>query len=487
MAATGRTLSPGGALLRSSRLFSLPAAIPAPPGDFKSASAYQVETATQPFPTLQTVTTPEKFRQRGDWGFKRNFPLRATATSSTPYLRVKQVDSIEHVTDFSSAADHSLTLEKWQELNMAISLPHAKHERTDARSGREHEELKSVFEDKYDFTAIDEEKIRQAGHRRWKYKGPWLANLSEGEFQAFLKKQVRGRRAEFREFLRVQMAADQNAEARQRAMDQGKNEEFTGVRPEDISDKDILEFLRKSRNHRLDLFNYVSKFLDLAPCEPEEEKLTLDYLGDLAPGETRTFDAQNPYAKSGPPITHPSAGLSYLRSNSYLENHPVYGPQQKHRPAQGRILTVKTDKDAVVGVAGFVSPSPVARSDFSQTEQHDHNTPGGPKMWVNVISAQVNSHGRAIVHLEPATGNANAEARLIQEEMQGETQLYKARSEESQLKHLEIRGRESSLRGPAESRMFRKRRSVWRDGNSSSYGMFSTPKGSDTSPEGDKF
>lgn len=484
MAATGRTLSPGGALLRSSRLFSLPTAIPSPPGDFRSASAYQVDTATQPFPTLQTVTTPDKFRQRGDWGFKRNFPLRATSRSSTPYLRVKQVDSIEHVTDFDSAADHTLTLEKWQELNVAISLPHAKQVMTDARSAREHEELKSVFEDKFDFTAIDEEKIRQAGHRRWKYKGPWLANLAEGEFQTYLKKQVRGRRAEFREFLKKQLASDQTAEARKRAMDQGANQEVPEVQPKDITDEQILDFLRRSRNHRLDLYHYVSKFLDLAPCEPEEEIRTLDFVGDIAPGQTRTFDAQNPYAKSGPPITHPSAGLSYLRSSAFLNNHPVYGPQAKHPPVRGRILNVKTDSQTIVGVAGFVSPSPVGKSDFGSTAQHDHKTPGGPKTWVNVVSAQIDSTGRAIVHLEPATGDGNREARLIQEEMEGQTQLYKAQSEEARLKHLEIRGSEN---GPRESRMFRKTRSVWRDGNPQSYGLSPASQDSDTSPEGRNF
>lgn len=481
MAATGRTLSPGGALLRSSRLFSLPTALPPPPGDFKSASAYQVDTATQPFPTLQTVTTPEKFRQRGDWGFKRNFPLRATSRTSTPYLRVKQVDSIEHVTDFHSAADHALTLEKWQELNVAISLPHVKPEMSDIRFGRADDGLKSVFEDNFDFTAIDEEKIRQAGHRRWKYKGPWLANLAEGEFQTYLKKQVRGRRAEFREFLKKQLASDQTAEVRQRAMDQGTNQEVPEVRPEDITDEQILEFLRRSRNHRLDLYNYVSKFLDLAPCEPEEEMRTLDYVKDIPVGQTRSFDAQSPYAKSGPPITHPSAGLSYLRSAAFLENHPVYGPQQKSRAVRARILTVKTDAQTAVGVAGFVSPSPVGKSNFGSTAQHDHRTPGGPKTWVHVTSAQVDSAGRALVHLEPV---AESDSKLIQEEMEGETQLYKAQSEEARLKHLEIRGSDS---GPRESRMFRKGRSTWRDGNPQSYGLSNTTKGSDTSPEGRDF
>lgn len=479
MAATGRTLSPGGALLRSSRMFSLPTAIPPPPGDFQSATSYNVETATQVFPTLQTVTAPENFRQRGDWGFKRNFPLRSTAKTSTPYLRVKQVDSIEHVTDFNSAADHALTLQKWQELNVAISLPHAKKD-TESNTMFMDDGLKSVFEDMYDFTDIDEQKISQAGDRRWKYKGPWLANLAEGEFQTYLKRQVRGRRAEFRKFLKAQLAPSLTAQARQQAMDQGLDQEVPEVQPEDVTDEQIVEFLRKSRNHRLQLYDYVSKFLDLAPCEPGD---TTDYLGGLSIGETKTFDAQNPYAKVGPPITHPSAGLSYLRTTSFLENHPFYGPQHKHRPVQARIMTVKTDRETVVGVAGFVSPSTLERSDLKSADQHNHKTSGGPKSWVNVVSAQVGSTGRALLHLEPANG----EARMVQEEMQGERQLYRAESEESQTQHLQIRGRESGLRGPKESRYLRKRRSTWKHGNPDSYGMSPTSRSSETSPEGARF
>lgn len=483
MAATGRTLSPGGALLRSSRMFSLPSAIPPPPGDFKAATAYQVETATQPFPTLQTVTTPDKFRQRGDWGFKRNFPLRATARTSTPYLRIKQVDSIEHVTDFNSAADHALTLEKWQELNVAISLPHSTTD-TEARAGgRDYNSLKSVFEDQYDFTAVDEKKISEAGHRRWKYKGPWLANLAEGEFQTYLKRQVRGRRAEFRDFLKTQLAASQTAEAVKRAMDHGTDQNVPVVRPDEITDEQILAFLRKSRNHRLELYEYVSKFLDLAPCEPDENPM--DFMGGMAPGESKVFDAQNPYAKSGPPITHPSAGLSYLRSAAFLENHPHYGPQRKHRPVQARLLTIKPKpgKDAYIGVAGFVSPSPVGggRSEYARSDQIEHKMPGGPKTWVNMVSAQVDSNGRAIVHVDALTDKEDKEARLIQEEIQGETQMYKAQSEESQLKHMEIRGQENRLRRPGQSRMFRKRHSTWKAGNTQAYGM------APTSPEGAKF
>lgn len=459
-------------------MFSLPTALQQPPGDFKSSSN-RVDSATQAFPTLQTVTAPDNFRQRGDWGFKRNFPLRSTARTSTPYLRIKQVDSIEHVTDYDSAADHALSLEKWQEMNVAISLPHARKV-TEANLAHADDGLKSVFEDTYDFTALDDEKISRAGHRRWKYKGPWLANLAEGEFQNYLKREVRGRRAEFREFLKVQLAPSLTEEARKRAMDQGLDQEVPDMRPEDVTDDHILAFLRKSRNHRMALYDYVSMFLDLAPCEPEDG---LDVLGGLSPGETRMFDARNPYAKSGPPVTHPSAGLSYLRSNSFLENHPVYGPQQKHRPVQARVMSIKTDRDTLVGLAGFVSPSSVGRSDFRSTDQHDHKTPGGPKTWVHVVSAQVNSTGRPVLHLEPS----NAEARMVQEEMQGERQLYHAQSLESIEKHLEIRGQDAGLKGPMESRYLRNRRSTWKIGNTHSYGIPSTPRPSATSPEGSGF
>ncbi|KAF3767975.1 hypothetical protein M406DRAFT_289256 [Cryphonectria parasitica EP155] len=458
MATASRSLTPGGALLRASRMFSLPSAIPSPPGDYQAATSYNSDTATAAYPTLQTVTAPESFRQRGDWGFKRNFPLRSTAKTSTPYLRVKQVDSLEHVTDFTSAADHTLSLEKWQEMNIAVSLPHnAKAEGVSLLTKMD-DALESVFEDKHDFTAIDDaEKINEAGHKRWKFKGPWLANLTEGEFQTYLKREVRGRRAEFRQFLRQQIAPDLTKKAKQRAMDEGLDREIPDVRPEEVTDEQVLDFLREVREYRQVLYDLVGKFLDLAPLEPP---YAADHLGALAPGQTKQISRPNPYARDGPPATHPSAGLSYLRSNAYLENHPVYGPQQKHKPVKARIMHLGTGQNASVGVGGFVSASPLARTAFmNKNERLDFKQAGGSKLWVNIVSAQVNSDGRAVVNIE----EAERQSKMVQEEMQGERQLYHQAVENPVEEAMQLRVPRSSksLRGKA----------TWKSSSSSTYGL----------------
>lgn len=423
-------MSPGGALLRASRMFSLPTAIPPPPGDYQAATSYNSETATQGFPTLQTVTTPEDFRQRGDWGFKRNFPMRSTARTSTPYLRIKHVDSIEHVTDFASAADHTLTLEKWQEMNIPISLPH-----TAASSHMPSIKMdmrpQSVFEDKFDFTAIDEEKINKSGHMRWKYEGPWLAKLTEGEFQKYIKKLVRPRRSEFRQYLRENLAPRLTQKAKLAAQERGGNEaaqQVQELQPSDITDEQLTDFLRELRNDRPMLFDLIGKFLDLAPIEPPE---ALDWLGSLAPQQSKTTGPKNPYAVHGPPITHPSAGLSYLRTGAFLENHPIYGPLKEHRSIKARVMNQRMEVDSrgpKVGVGGIIANSSLAQSQYRNTRQEkfDPTIKGGAKLWVNISSAQVNSQGRVILTVE----EADVEAKLVQQEMQGETRVFHAKAED---------------------------------------------------------
>lgn len=462
MATTSRTMSPGGALLRASRVFSLPSALSSPREDYQSAVVFKSETATQAFPTLQTVTVPEAFRRHGDWGFKRNFPLRSTTKSKTPLLRIRQIDSVEHVTDFQSASAHALTLEKFQEMNVAISLPQfSDSKRADESARKPDGSGVSVFEEKYDFTAYDEAKIDHAGNRRWKYKGPWLANLTEGEFQKYIKREVRGRRAEFREFLRKELAPDLTVQARRRAMDEGRDQEVREMRSEDVTDEHITEFLRESREHRGKLYDIISKFLDLAPLEPPRSGDTVDYLGRLRPNESAEVST-NPYASRGPPITHPSAGLSYLRTSSYLENHPFYGPQRTRRPFKARFLTIDPD-DPKIGIGGFVTPSRLASMDYKNTgmDKVDYQTPGGSKLWVNVTSAEVDSNGRVIVKLEDSDG----QARLIQQEMAGEKRVYHAQTDDAVGKAQEIRDSQ-----PRSSKALRKP-SVWMNGSGSAYGM----------------
>lgn len=428
MATASRTMSPGGALLRASRMFSLPQAIPGPPGDYQAATSYNSETATQAFPTLQTVTAPENFRQRGDWGFKRNFPMRSTAKTSTPYLRVKQVDSIEHVTDFASAADHTLSLEKWQEMNIAITLPHFIPDTPTSSVSALDMRPESVFESKYDFTALDSDKKAQAGQMRWKYGGPWLANLTQGEFQKYIKNVVRPRKSEFRQFLREELAPRLTQDARARAAKKGGDEaaKVEEVRPGDITEDQLTDYLRELRQDRHSLFETVGRFLDLAPIETASP---LEQIGDIAPGQTRTLDRENPYALHGPPITHPSAGLSYLRTSAYLDNHFAYGPQKHHAPVKGRVFVSSSDannntlgRSGTLGIGGFIVGNKSVDQNIrtSGTRTYDPSAYGGQKVWAQVYSAQVNSQGRVLLHAE----EAEPISKMIAEEMQGEKQVF---------------------------------------------------------------
>lgn len=325
---------------------------------------------------------------------------------------------MEQVTDFASASAHTLSLEKMQEMNVAISVPHAT---TGANLYIQGVRLRSVFEDEFDFTAFDAEKVALAGQRRWKYKGPWLANLTHGEFQDFLKKQVRGRREEFRQIVREHLAKKQTQEAVQRAMDAGTNDEPREVRPEDVTDEQITELFRIARKHKDELYGLISEFLDLAPIDHDD----FDYLATIQPDQSKQLDPLDPYAKYGPPVTHPSAGLSYLRTTAYLENHPVYGPQKAHAPIKARVLGISEKPLPRAAVGGFVANS---FPHISKTVGVAYESPGGTKLWAHITSAQVDSTGRAILQVNPAEGPEVS----VQEEMQGVKQVFRAEAESTE-------------------------------------------------------
>src|SRR5690554_1357851 len=108
-----RSVSPGGALLRASRMFSVPAPLQRPVSELASTVTFNSDSATLPHPTQLSISTPPSSLSKGDWGFKRNLPLRSTTKTSTPVIRISAVDTYEHITEFGSAADHTLTLRKW--------------------------------------------------------------------------------------------------------------------------------------------------------------------------------------------------------------------------------------------------------------------------------------------------------------------------------------------------------------------------------------
>jgi hypothetical protein len=432
-------VSPGGALLRRSRLFTLPQPIPPPPGDFSSGTRFNSDTATLAYPTHQVVTTPEFARNRGDWGLKRELPLKSTKKTSNPQIRVKQVDSVEHITDFVSGGDHGITLRKWQEMNMPVSRPQPKHTNAWARG----KIVETVFDESGDFTVMDKTKELAAENHRWKFRGPWLAGMTEGEFKTWLARKVRPQRSEFRKFLKQVIAEDLSIEATASNMDEdGLGQEHTEkskIDPETITEAQLNMFLRQLRVERPRLYRLVGRFLDLAPINPPQMAGARDVKIGL---EIEISYVGNPYASEGPPVTHPSAGLSYLRTNAFLENHPIYGPQKDHAPVEARIVKPRYQtsqgQHPTIGVGGIIASAEIPHMTENRANrlltQFDPSIEGGAKMWVKPQSATITSTGRINLKIEPAP----LPAVYIAKELIGEDKVYGTERPQSQDEEVDL-------------------------------------------------
>ncbi|KFG78184.1 hypothetical protein MANI_014126 [Metarhizium anisopliae] len=418
-----RAVSPGGALLRTSRMFSVPKPLPEPPSTSLHIGDHKSATVTRQYPQHQSITTPLSSREKGDWGYKRPFPLKSTMTTSTPLIRVKKVDSVENVTDFASAADHSLSLEKFQELHVAMSVPRGKMP-GEARSASLWP--KSVFEEELDST---ESQSGRSDDKRWKFRGPWLARMGEGEFVRYLRKTVHPKRAQFRALLKRKLAEDITTSQNKLALEKGTPAP-PKVEPRDITEAHFSEYLRTLRNDRTTLYSLVSEFLDLAPLA-------------VPIGLFQSFQNMNPplesrslYGNSGPPPSHPSAGISYLRTNSYMENHPVYGPQGRHTPVLARVVYPRAGhKPAKLGVGGFVADVPIGDNEFNirygrgRTQANkmlngiahlDTTTYGGAKAYIEPKTATVDPSGKVVLQLR----ETHPEAQVIAKESKGQSHIY---------------------------------------------------------------
>lgn len=410
------------------------------------ATKHKSETATAAFPTHLTVTTPSASRMVGDWGFKRPLPLKTTTKSTIPLVRVKKVDSIEHVTDFQSASDHTITLEKFREMNMSFSVPVPKDLQGNPT-------LVSVFEESRDFTTPAPAKgtgfskgPRSDGdplNLRWKFRGPWLAGMTDGEFDRYIAKSVRARRSEFRQFLRERLAAQKTADRNISISEQDPNSRtnaIPAVKVEDITEEELLEYTRGLRGDRHELFNLVSRFLDLAPVSNADSALAPGMLGHYMPDKKYDLFRDSPYASEGPPITHPSAGLSYLRTQNFMENHPIYGPQGMHASVKARIVTPRfgvTNQSPKIGVNGFIANIPLNETSFSNRRRNDLSAvasrdaipglndfdpslPGGSKVYVQVQTANVDATGKIQLKLL----DRKPEADIVQKEIVGECDTF---------------------------------------------------------------
>jgi hypothetical protein len=401
-------------------MFSLPAPI-APPPDTAQSVGFTSNTATLAFPTHQVITTLSSSRKQGDWGLKRPLPLKSTTKSTHPMLRVKAIDTIEQITDYTSATDHGITLRKFQELGMPMTARRPAGGDPADKTSTMNLPQKSVFEDELDVTDIPPEKRAQLIDNRWKFTGPWLAGMTHGDFKKWLSKDVRPRRSEFRDFLRKKMASEMHATAAATALEKG-DEPPAMMDPSLVTEDQLVDYLRMLRHENQKLYDMVGQFLDLAPLKPPTVRQT--GTPKESPSTLVFQQMNNPYAEGGPPVTHPSAGLSYLRTSMYMENHPIYGPQKQHAAAQARILRPRRQMQASparLGVAGFVVHTPMGDTIANNKggnvfDRIDPAVEGGAKVWVNPVRAAVDSSGRVSLVVD----QPSAEAVLVAQELVGD-------------------------------------------------------------------
>ncbi|OQO02546.1 hypothetical protein B0A48_12073 [Cryoendolithus antarcticus] len=207
--------SPTSLLLRTSRLFSLPRPLPTPALEIPSSTGqYRAsDTATLPHPTHQAIATPASSHHRGDWGLKRPLPNKVVKRSDA-VIKVLGVDTPDHITEFESAAGEVRSVRKFGELGVNFV---AKNEGPGSAEGK-----RSVFEDDIDVTDPDVARTRNRADRRWKNQGPWIAGMSEGEFQKWVSKAIAGRKAEWDEFLTKHFAEKEFERLQREAREAGK-------------------------------------------------------------------------------------------------------------------------------------------------------------------------------------------------------------------------------------------------------------------------
>jgi hypothetical protein len=361
-------------------------------------------------------------------------------------VRVRAQDTYEHVTEFASAADHTQTREKWLEMGVPI-VKERQNPREFYKTG-ERKVSESVFEEYLDNTDPEalvrvqtqpqERSFRGANahtmvpKQRWKYTSPHIGGMQEGEFQAWLEKKVTPEmRLEWREFLRQQEMKVRVARERRRARDEGRPLSVERIKQLEVellpTDEALEQIEKKLRDRHIEdslsstLSQLLTEFLDLPPLPGLER----------TPARTSGLQAQvnNIVADKAPPSTHPSAGLSHLRTNAIMDNHPLYGPQKHRTPVEARVVrprftgTNLNEHSARLGVGGFVAADPVTatynpRDDPNKIKTMSipdrmatHLEPdiiGGNKLWVHPENAQIDDKGRVSMTVSRADNEALA-------------------------------------------------------------------------------
>ena len=327
---------------------------------------------------------------------KRALPAKATIDkSSKPVIRVNALDTFEHITDFDSAGDHTMTLAKFQELHLPVSLPSSSRRSLTSLTdfGKGHE---SPFELRRDNVSTSEGAVERDA-QVYRQSGPWLGGQSEIQFQAYLQS-LRRRKPELLKQLREQYENKLTIARRKKAQDEDGLDANQTIEPVKVTDEEFQSYLKRLRVDKKLAGPEITRLLDLVTLAGDTPQMAV---GKEYYEANATKLASTAYASQGPPRTHPSAGLAYSRSGAILYNHPSYGPQQTMRPVEARVLSPRTKKRRykrrpVLGVAGIAYEDDHHSTQDDSTkglEYLDPSIPGGGRVLVVPTRVSISSQG----------------------------------------------------------------------------------------------
>jgi hypothetical protein len=479
--------SPTAQLLRTSRLFSLPKPLPRPAArDSIRSTTYQDSPhATTPYPTHQAIATTHASRARGDWGLKRPLPIKTTAKAQT--VRVKEHDTYDQVVEFEHAHDHSLTLTKLQGLNLAITRPDVSGTHYSVRAYHEPSAFEPQFDNvaiEPNFEVAEKTTSRESNlQSRWRRRGPSLGDMSEADFTNYLQN-VRGKRDHFTRRLKWRAIQEFASLAREKAnglepvapkiyyswlsqLSPRSLAEYarrvfghSNIWQDSFPDAEIAQLRGSKEGEAMSLEHFAepwfaedtpadAKSLTMAQLKELENSLPkavqdfwkqywvnfrnksgddmsdrqmIDEFLDLPPNVPESEYDQT--QKSSDLSTHPSAGLSYRRTDQTLNNNPTYGPLSFNQPQEARFLPLPAGarttymgkaSDSAIGLDSII----ISRERIlaqSPTGITDERTPrGGQKLFVNVTGTHITQTGR--INLE-ARVSGDAEQAIAQGKLQ---------------------------------------------------------------------
>lgn len=246
--------------------------------------------------------------------------------------------------------------------------------------------------------------------------------MPQAEFERYVRRVVEspGMRKEFRQFL-MSVRVERK---REEELDRMRKE--TGFDPssqEDVErlekaceitnpEKDLEEYILRLRNKSDDLSSelprLIGEFFDLPPF-PRNRRPATGY-GKVDVSRVLLEEDEETVSHA----THPSAGLSYLKSNAFMENHPIHGPQLQHSPAEARVLRPRESSNsqaesALLGLGGFAvkditvkhSRQPKEPDSVSEkTRNWNLERPGSNKLWATPGYAFVDDQGKICMSID---------------------------------------------------------------------------------------